>query len=479
MLLGLPISASAALGDSSQFLRTTYYGGYIQDDWRILPNLTLNFGLRYEYAASPAETRGKALAFAPDLGTVIFADHGLRRSVVDPDWNNFAPRFGFAYRPNFLKNTVVRGGFGIYYATDNFNEEQFKVIGPPFYQSQTLNSDPTRPTLLLGDLLPSLSASPNLNPFSFDRRNRTPYVSQWTFGLQRTLARDYIFEVNYAGSTGQKLPERRNLNIASIDPTGKIPIAARVPFPAYGFILLTYNGGWSSYNALTARLEKRYSNGLFMLASYTWQKSLDLGATDEFSAISADFKKFDKGHSTFDVPHRFVYSYVYELPFGRGKRFGGSISPVLDTFAGGWQVTGITTFSMGQFQTPTLGVDWINAGAFTQSRPNIVGDYQAGRSFPGAIVNPAAFATPATHVEGNAGRGSIEQPGIVNWDLGVFKNIRVHERYNAQFRWELFNAWNHTQFGAANLNLASANFGTANTLLVGPRRMQFGLRLSF
>ncbi|MGI8991495.1 MAG: TonB-dependent receptor domain-containing protein [Bryobacteraceae bacterium] len=479
MLLGLPISAGAALGDSSQLLRTTYYGAYIQDDWRVNPSLTLNFGVRYEYAASPAETRGKALAFAPDLGTVVYADHGLRRSVVDPDWNNFAPRFGFAYRPTFAKNTVVRGGFGIYYATDNFNEEQFKVIGPPFYQSQTLNSDPTKPTLLMSNMLPSFSASPNLNPFSFDRHNRTPYVSQWTFGVQRTLARDYIFELDYAGSTGQKLPERRNLNIATIDPTGQIPIVARVPFPAYGFILLTYNGGWSSYNAMTARLEKRYSNGLFMLASYTWQKSLDLGATDEFSAISADFKKFDKGHSTFDVPHRFVYSYVYELPFGRGKRFGGGMDPVLDKFAGGWQVTGITTLAMGQFQTPSLGVDWINAGAFTQSRPDIIGNYKSGRSLPNAFLSPTAFAMPATHVEGNAARNSIEQPGIDNWDLGVFKNTRVRERFNAQFRWEMFNAWNHTQFGAANLNLASANFGKIGGLLVGPRRMQFGLRLSF
>ena len=132
---------------------------YIQDDWHITPNLTLNFGIRWEYAAAPAEARGKALVFAPDLGHVVVAGHGVRTSIVDPDWNNFAPRFGFAYRPGFTKNTVVRGGFGTYYATDNFNEEQFKVIGPPFYQSQTLNSDPTKPTLLMSQMMPSLTAS--------------------------------------------------------------------------------------------------------------------------------------------------------------------------------------------------------------------------------------------------------------------------------------------------------------------------------
>lgn len=485
MLLGLPISASGALGDSSQYLRTTFWGAYIQDDWHVVPSFTLNFGVRYEFAPSPAETRGKALAFAPDLGTVIYADKGLRRSVVDPDWNNFAPRLGFAYRPTFLKNTVIRGGAGIFYATDNFNEEQFKVIGPPFYQSQTLNSDPTKPTFLMSQMLPSFNASANLNPFSFDRHNRTPYLSQWSFGVQRTFKRDYLFELSYAGSTGQKLPERRNLNIASIDSTGTIPIKQRVPFPAYGFILLTYNGGWSSYNAMTARLEKTFSNGLYMLASYTWQKALDLGATDEFSAVSAEFKKWDKGLSTFNVPHRLVYSYIYELPFGKGKKFASGINSVADKIVGGWQVTGITTFAMGQFQTPGLGVDWINAGSFTSSRPNIIGDYKSGRSLPGNYVNIAAFDYPRdasgnrVHVEGNAARGSIEQPGLNNWDMGIFKNTRFGERFNAQFRWEMFNAFNHTQFGAANLNYSSASFGQIGGVLVGPRRMQFGLKFMF
>jgi outer membrane receptor protein involved in Fe transport len=118
MLLGLPFSASGALGDSSQKMRTTFYAGYIQDDVRVNPSLSLNLGLRYEYSASPTEQRGKALAFAPDVGAIMLANHGVRASIVDPDWNNFAPRVGIAYRPTFAKNTVVRGGFGIYYATD-------------------------------------------------------------------------------------------------------------------------------------------------------------------------------------------------------------------------------------------------------------------------------------------------------------------------------------------------------------------------
>ena len=265
----------------------------------------------------------------------MLANHGVRAAIVDPDWNNFAPRVGFAYRPAFAKNTVIRGGFGIYYATDNWNELQFEVMGPPFYQSQTLTSDPTKPTLQMSDMLPSLTASPNLNPFTFDRRNRTPYLSQWSFGVQHTFKRDYLVEVEYVGSTGQKQAERRNLNSAAFDPSGTIALAARRPYPLFGNILLAYHGGWSSYNAMNTRFEKRFSGGLYFLTSYTWQKSLDLGSTDEFSAVGSSFKTLDKGHSSFDVPHRLVFSYVWELPFGKGKRFGGGGS---DAGQGGWRL---------------------------------------------------------------------------------------------------------------------------------------------
>lgn len=484
-LLGIPFRASGAIGDSIQNLRTTFWSGYLQNDWRVLPSLTLNFGLRYEYAPSPTEKDNKSLVFSPELARTVLAGQGVRRSIVDPDWNNFAPRVGFAYRPRFLKNTVLRGGAGIYYSTDNFNEEQFKAIGPPLFQPQTIDGDPRRPTLFMRDMLPSFAASPNINPFSFDRLNRTPYLSQWSFGIQRTLGNDFLAEVEYAGSTGQKLPQRRNLNIARLDPTGAIPIAQRAPYPQFSFILLTYNGGWSSYNALTAKLEKRFTGGLYLLASYTLQKSLDLGATDEFSALSGEFKKWDKGHSTFDVPQRLVLSYVYELPFGRGKPLWSNVRGVADKLLSGWQINGITTFAEGQFRTVTLGLDWLVIGTFTQSRPNIVGDIKAGRSLPDAYLSPAAFDFPRDaagnriRVQGNAGRNSIQMPGLNNWDLGIFKNTSVGERFVTQFRLEMFNGFNHTQFGPPNLSSTSPNFGRIGGTLVTARRIQMGLKINY
>jgi hypothetical protein len=483
-LLGYPANVQGSIGTGEQDMRTTFWSGYLQDDWRIVPNVTLNFGLRYEMARSPVELLDRSMFFSTDVRQIVLAGQGVRRDIVDPDWNNFAPRFGFTWRP--INNFVIRGGMGIYYATDNFNEEQFKAQGPPFFQSQRLEGDPRTPTLFMRDMLPSFTASPNLTPFTFDRLNRTPYVNQWSFGIQKSFGADYLFDVEYAGSQGNKLPQRRNLNAGRLDPTGTIPIAQRVPFPQFGpGMLITYNGGWSSYNALTAKLEKRYSSGLYLLASYTWQKSLDLGATDEFSTISTEYKKWDKGHSTYDVPHRLVTSWIYEVPFGRGKKYLSSIGRGLDLIAGGWQVNGIATFAQGQFQTLALGSDWVLVGSFSKSIPDIVGDYKANRLLPDHYLNPAAFDFPKdaqgnrVRRVGNGGRNSIQQPGLNNWDLGVFKNIRITEQFNAQLRWETFNSWNHTQFGSANLTTTSPNFGRILSTRVGPRRMQLGLKLSW
>lgn len=484
-LLGTPYQAAGALGDSTQNLVTTYYGGYIEDNWKVTRNLTLNLGIRYEFANSPREINNRSLYFDTGLGRTVVAGQGVRPEIVDPDYNNFAPRVGFAYQPGFLKNTVIRGGAGIYYATDNYNEEQFKVQGAPFYQSQTINSNPTTPTLFMNQMLPSFSASPNTNPFSFNRLNRTPYISQWTFDIQHSFAGNNIIEIGYAGSTGQKLPQRRNLNIAALDPTGTTPIASRVPYPGYGFILYDYNGGWSSYQALTARYERRFNSGLYLLASYTWQKALDLGTTDDASTISSSYKNLDKGHSDYDVPHRFVFSYMYELPFGKGKPFLNNAPGIVNVLVGGWQVNGITTLAKGQYRTVTVGTDWLNLGSFTRSVPNIVGDYTAGRSVPTQYLNKAAFDYPrdaqgvAIHIPGNAGRNQIEMPGIANWDASLFKNVRFGERFTAQLRFEGFNIFNRTSFNAPNLSWTSPTFGRITGTLLDARRIQLGMRLMF
>ena len=251
---------------------------------------------------------------------------------------------------------------------------QFEVVLPAYYTTQTLNSDPTKPTLSMSELFPvGAFGSGTSVPFSLDKRSRTPYVQQWDYDIQHTFAHNMFLDVGYIGNVGQKLPQRRNEDNPSFDPTGTIPIADRVPYPNYSWILLDYNGGWSSYNGLATRFTKRFGSGMFLQIAYTYSHTLDLGNTDDFSASQCCFKTIDKGNGDYDVRNRFVASYVYDLPFGKGKRYLAGASGALNKLVSGWQATGITTFSTGQWESVTLPTDWQVFGAFSSSYPDKVG----------------------------------------------------------------------------------------------------------
>lgn len=478
MLLGIPYTATASIGNSAQDMVSNYYGAYLSDNWRITPKLTLNLGVRYEFNPYPREIHGRAEYFDTSLQREVVAGHGVRPELVNPDYNNFAPRVGLAYQ--LTKNTVIRAGGGIYYATDNANELQFEIVGYPFYSTQTLQSSATSPTVSLTGLFPAAGVGAAFNPFTLNLKNRTPYISQWTFDIQHSFGGNNFVELGYAGNTGQKLPQRYNLNAGRIDPTNTIPLKQRQPFPQFNYILFADNDGWSSYQGFTARYEHRFAHGLYLLGAYTWQKALDLGATDDFTMISADFKKFDKGHTAFDTPHRFVLSYTYELPVGRGKPLLGNSSKLLDALIGGWQLNGITTFSAGQYHTVTTSVFWPNISpVFDTSVPNIISNPRAGQDPRGLWFNPAAFAYPTLHVEGDAGRNQLQTPGIANWDMSLFKSAKITERLAAQLRVEAFNLFNHTIFGVPNTEWPSPTFGRITSTQIDQRHLQLGLRLTF
>jgi hypothetical protein len=488
-LLGDPESATSSVGDSSQDLRSNFYAGFLQDDWRIRRDLTLNLGVRYEYGQPPFDTSSKTAWFDPAVQQVVYSrSGGVRNGIVDPDYNNFAPRVGFAWSPSFVSNTVVRSSFGVFYATDNWNELQFMVIDPGFYTTQTLNSDPTKPTISLENIFPAGTLGGGTTvPFSIDKRNRTPYVQEWNFDVQHTFAGNWLVDVGYIGDVGQKLPQRRNEDGPAFDPTGTIPISQRVPFPAFSWILLTYNGGWSSYNGLATRVEHRFANGFYFVGSYTWSHAIDLGNTDDFSGSQCCFKVLDKGNGDYDVRHRVVLSYVYDLPFGRGRRFGSGLAGAMGKLAGGWSVSGITTFSTGQYMTPTLPQDWQVLGAFSSSRPDKIGPaYPAHQTYTDWLnLNSFVFpgcpsyvpCTPGLHLQGTAARNSLEMPGINNWDISLMKDTPISERFGTQFRAEFYNAWNHTQFGDACTSVSAGCFGVINSLGHSPRVIQLALKL--
>jgi len=507
-LLGDIQNASASVGDSSQDLRSNYYGGFFQDDWHVGRNLTLNLGIRYEYQQTPYDTSSKTAWFDPSVQDVVYSRSGLvRNGIVNPDWNNVAPRIGFAWSPSFLSNTVVRGGGGTFYATDNWNELQFLVSAPAFYSTQTLvtNPNPAAPVYPetgayhYSDLYPVASPVGGVSaPFSVDKYNRSPYVNGWNLDVQHTFASNWLIDVGYIGNVGQKLAQRKDENAAqSFDPTGLLTRAQRVPYPQFGPILLAYNGGWSSYNGMAVRAEKRLSSGWYFLTSYTYSHAIDLGVPDDESMSSFDMKRYDKGNSDYDIRHRAVFSYVYELPFGKGKQFLAKAPGGVDKVLGGWEWSGITAFSTGQYGTPGLpeGGNYIGSCGFCNAMPDRIGNpVPAHRSYL-SYFNMSAFAYPGCegqptpyvpcanelHIEGNAGRNSLEQPGINNWDMSLMKRTPITERLNTQFTAQAQNVFNHTQFGGAGGGLQAGAFGaiTSTDPVHGARVLQLSLRLMF
>jgi hypothetical protein len=300
-------------------------------------------------------------------------------------------------------------------------------------------------------------------------RPHNPYVQQWSFSVQRELARNTTLEANYVGNKGTHLLNRINIgqplppaNPAACDPItggdptlGNCPVASRRPFSnitsSLGFLDSQWNG-YSRYNAGNLKLERR-SGSLALLAVYTWAKSLDdksaaagVGSTNAFAGHMDEHNpRLDYGLSDFDVNHRFVTSFVYQLPVGRGKHYGNSMSKAADLAIGGWQITGITTFQKG-FPFSVLCND--NFGlllSFTQ-RCNQVGPAGSQHSIT-QWFNTSSFVQPLAGQFGNSGRDIIRGPGINNWDLGLGKDFKLTERAAFQFRAEAFNVFNHHQYG--------------------------------
>ncbi len=502
-LLGEPYSGTTSVGDSHQNLRSNYYAVFLQDDWRVKPNFTMNLGIRYEHMQNPYDTEDRTEWFDPTarnpvdntLGAVVSSrTGGVRNGIVDPDWHAPAPRIGFAYSPGFLKNTVIRSSYGIFWASDVWNDLQFLVVGPDFYSSQTITSTTVdQSSINLSNMFPpgGLGGTSG-NPFSVDKRFRDAYVQEWTADIQHNFAKDWLVDVAYVGNVGQKLRVRQDQNYrTSYDPTGLIPYDQAVPYPDYSWILTDMSKGWSSYNGLLTKVEKRFSNGMSTRATYTWSHALDLSEGDEgpYSGIESELR----GNMTYDVRQRFTLDYTYQLPFGKGRHFASGVSGAADKIIGGWQVSGITTFQTGQWVPIGLPSNWANDGSWGAARPNHVGNaIPANRSYtnwwnenafeypgcdPSYNTHPGDCPTP-DHIVGNSGRNTFEVPGMNNWDFGLMKNTRITERLNTQFRAEFFNGWNHEQFSGPDSTL-DPTFGVIGGSLVSPRNIQFGLKFIF
>ena len=484
-------------GNLNQF-HFLYFAPYFQDDWKASPNLTLNLGLRWDYRSVPTETNDKMFWIDDQnaAGGLCYAKQALETDGIAPQGNGFyrycgrrnpangskwpfAPRIGFAYRPFGGGDTVVRGGYGIYFDSSETREIDDSGDLYPFVIRQNLSPNSQTNTTapkLTDQLFPVQS---NLTPVTIAAQGSqfiaviisdhpiNPYVQQWSLSVERQLARNTTLEVNYVGNKGTHTLDRSNINqpYAPSDPAfcndhpnqGDCPINNRKPYQNFSGTI-TLNSiwqGYSNYNAANVKLERRSSN-LAFVAVYTWAKSMDdksaaagIGsAGGGFSGHLDDHNpKLDYAPSDFNVGQRFVASYVLQLPVGRGQKYMGGASRAMDVLVGGWQLTGIATFQQG-FPFSLGANDTFGLLTAFSQRPDLVGNPHKG--FTKSInewFNTAAFAQPLAGAFGNSGRNILLEPGINNWDMGVGKSFSLFEGVALQLRCETFNTFNHTQWG--------------------------------
>ncbi len=499
---------------------------------------------------------GQNAQLTPTLGTELTMQNNGSRGLINPDLNNFAPRIGLAYQ--WSDKLVFRSGYGIFYGGQENGPFSNPSPGfnPPFLSSEAYNAPCQAPSassaqdcsissannngLALNQLLAGFSnntltgKSPLSDPnapelYSLDPHLVTPYTQQWHLGIEYQLPADTVLAVSYAGSRGLKLFAFYNGNQAvPVLGTDSLPSAPRRPAndeapgasgpctladggincnPALDVGIQTFrSNAQSNYNSLQVRLEKRYSHGLQYEAAYTWAHALDTASSADLGSVNnGDFQdqRFPNqnyGNADFDVRHRFVFSYVYDLPFGRGREFVNHPSGAVNQILGNWQMSGVFSAATGNYYTATditnvSGSDCGgNVGVYC-SRPALVGNPNAKPCIPGTLFNTCAFADNSTipgiiplGTFGSAGRNIIEGPGYKTWDTALVRQFPISEQKHLEFRAEFFNVLNHVnylfgQFGAISaeptpLELGQSGFGLPLAARA-PRQIQFALKFYF
>ncbi len=517
-----------------------YYAWYIADDWKITEKLTLNVGFRYgldtaftdRYNRFPVfdPTAASPLAKTTSLtnlqgGLVFPGVNGNSRQEVQTDLNGWDPRFGIAY--HVWKNTVLRAGGGIFHAPSyRTAQSPNNITGFTGTSTFASSANGIQPTSFLsnpfpGGLLPATGSSQGVltgigTPMtSFLQGDyRIPYTETWNLNIQQQLPGGVRVEAGYVGShslflsfnpwnADQLRPNQLSSALQQPQPnpffgqitTGvlsgaTVPLSALVsPFPQYVSVGLSFpTGAFSIYQAFQLKVEKRFGSGLSFQLSYTTQKLIDDNSATAVVGTNASNQNIynvaaDKSVSSNDISQLFVLSYVYELPFGKGRRFGSAWNRPVNAALGGWQVNGIAAFQTG-LPLALLAQNSSDSGSAVV-RPNNNG-HSARLSGPivdklGEYFNTSVFSQPAPFTFGNTGRTlpDVRAPGAQNFDLSLFKNFRPIEKVSIQFRAEAFNALNRVQFAAPNTASNSAQFGVISAQANNPRQVQFGLKYRF
>ncbi len=526
-LLGYPTSVFRAYPLSLYGNYTSQWASFVQDTWRVSNRLTLNLGLRWSYNPFFNGIGGQTSAIDYATGKIIvpmrdgklingtaqpeiplllplFSDRlisneslGLPESIRRTGNGQWTPRFGFAWRPN--DRIVVRGAYGIFdvYLDTNLTLQWAKV--PPFEITQTVNNSLNATTHTMGfnwadPFLGQPLASANPNPgkpcatsnmvlnsciapnvFSATADLKQTYMQQWNFAVQTQLLKNMSLEVAYVGN---KTTHAQLISVPdNVPEPGAGAIQARRPYPQWGQFSVGLTSGIGSYNALQAKLEKRFSNGFQMLASYTYSRCMDIGSNQ---GAPQTYARMFANHAVcdYDLPQNLTTSSVYELPFGKGRKYLTSANTFVDGALGGWEVAGIFMARAGLPFTPTISGDRANTGIGGQ-RPNRLANGAIDNKTPAKWFDITAFAIPDQFTYGNSGRNILRGDGIVQFDMTLKKMFSLRERVKLEVRAEAFNLFNHPTFSNPNSTIGTAAAGTITSTLNANRVMQGALKFYF
>jgi Carboxypeptidase regulatory-like domain/TonB-dependent Receptor Plug Domain len=515
-LLGIISNSEGQLGQVVANLRSYSMGYYFQDQWKLTPHLTINYGLRYEFqpgysdkydhlvnlhfkwdnSITPTLVRaGSGDPYAGNPGfpvpsTIPYVRDGRFGSTTNrPDYKNWGPRLGIAY--SMGSKTVIRAGAGLYYVHEMGNVLFDMMRNQPFTLRIQTASNSLVPDETWARPFPVLTTS-TLTP-AWEWGDPTPYVPQWSLNVQRQITRDMSLEVGYVGSSGVHLNRIVYYNEPGAGPPGNFNL--RRPFPTMGFVQLVEGASHSSYDSLNVRLQQRFAHGFTVLSSYSYGKSIDNGSGsrqatgDAFTPSDNNNLRGERGLSAFDFRQRSTTSFLYELPVGKGKALLGGANRVVNAVAGGWQMGGIFTLQAGFPFSVNCSSNATYQNNDTTCRADAVGTNPALASDlrgPNKWFNTAAFVSRVDFVAGagpyragNAGRNVVIGPGITELDLSMAKTFHFTERIKLEFRGEFFNIPNHPILGQPGGTVGNPTYGVIGSTRLDSRQIQFGMKLAF
>lgn len=488
-LLGYPRTLTVGVNTATPHLRNLALGLWAQDDWKVTENLTLNLGMRWDLNGRFTEEDGHIANWdlgTPPNATEIFPSAlppGWNKTLLDTPRNDFSPRVGFAYK---LKgNTVVRGGYGIFFQPMMTDPVIGLGFNPPFFLAtfQTLNQSDL-PTFDRANPLTTSGGAGTLAVVGDDKHFKDGYVGQWNLTFEHSLRPNNLISIAYVGDEGTHLVRFSDPTAA---PPGPGPIGPRRPYD----LSVQWRDSFakSNYNGLQVKAERRSSKNLSFTAAYAFGKAIDDndGTYIESSGEpnqQVNNSRAERDIAGFDVKHTFSIGYIYSLPFGADQRFAGGLTGVTNKLVSGWQLSGLTVVTSGFPLQIYMATDSLNTGAQNEVQyPNRIcnpNDYSRGNLGEelAHFFNTACFTAAPAFTYGTSDRHPVFGPGNANFDLALAKHTRITERVGMEFRAEFFNALNHPNFGQPDGVFGTPGFG-AITSAANPRIIQFGLRFTF